>query len=30
LRQGAPLAVTPESVRRQIVILERCRELSPV
>lgn len=30
LREGAPLAITPESVRRQIVILERCRELSPV
>jgi predicted dehydrogenase len=30
LRQDAPLVITPESVRRQIVILERCRELSPV
>jgi scyllo-inositol 2-dehydrogenase (NADP+) len=30
LRQGAPLAVTPESIRRQIAVLERCRELSPV
>jgi predicted dehydrogenase len=30
LRQDAPLAITPESVRRQIVILERCRQLSPV
>lgn len=25
-----PLMITPESVRRQMVILERCRELSPV
>jgi len=25
-----PLVITPESVRRQMVILERCRELSPV
>ena len=30
IRNGAPLAVTPESVRRQIAVLERCRELSPV
>ena len=30
LRQGAPLAITPQSVRRQIAVLERCRELSPV
>jgi hypothetical protein len=30
IRDGAPLAITPESVRRQIVILEKCRELSPV
>jgi len=30
LRNGAPLAVTPESVRRQIAVLEKCRELSPV
>jgi hypothetical protein len=30
LRHGAPLAITPESVRRQIAILEKCRELSPV
>jgi predicted dehydrogenase len=30
IRQGAPLAITPESVRRQIAIFERCRELSPV
>lgn len=25
LREGAPLAVTPESVRRQIEVLDRCR-----
>ena len=25
-----PLVITPESVRRQMVILERCREISPV
>jgi len=30
IREGAPLAITPESVRRQVVILEKCRELSPV
>ena len=30
LREGAPLAITPESVRRQVAVLERCRELSPV
>ncbi|MBI2940970.1 MAG: Gfo/Idh/MocA family oxidoreductase [Chloroflexi bacterium] len=30
LREGAPLAVTAESIRRQIAVLERCRELSPV
>ncbi len=30
LRYNAPLGVTPESVRRQVAILERCRELSPV
>jgi scyllo-inositol 2-dehydrogenase (NADP+) len=30
LREGAPLAVAAESVRRQISVLERCRELSPV
>ena len=30
LRQGAPLAVTPESVRRQVALLDRCRELSPI
>ena len=30
IRQGAPLAVTPESVRRQVAVLERCRAQSPV
>ena len=30
LRQGAPLAITPQSVRRQVAILEKCRELSRV
>ena len=30
LRQGAPLAITPASIRRQIAVLERCRELSPL
>lgn len=30
IRSGAPLAITPESVRRQVAILERCRELSPM
>ncbi len=30
LRQGAPLAITPESVRREIAVLEACRRLSPV
>jgi scyllo-inositol 2-dehydrogenase (NADP+) len=30
IRGGAPLAITPESVRRQIAVLEKCRELSPV
>lgn len=30
IRQNAPLAITAESVRRQMVILEECRELSPV
>lgn len=29
IREGAPLAITPESVRRQIAVLERCRELNP-
>lgn len=30
IRDGAPLVVTLESVRRQVAVLERCRELSPV
>ena len=30
IREGAPLAVTAESVRRQVAVLEKCRELSPV
>ena len=30
IRQGTPLVITPESVRRQVAILEKCRELSPV
>jgi predicted dehydrogenase len=30
LREGAAPAITPESVRRQIAVLERCRALSPV
>ena len=28
LRQGAPLAITPESVRRQIAALEKCHQLA--
>lgn len=30
LAGSGPLVITPESVRRQVAILERCRELSPV
>jgi scyllo-inositol 2-dehydrogenase (NADP+) len=30
IRNGADLAIPPDSVRRQVAILERCRELSPV
>lgn len=30
IRQGAPPAITAESVRRQIVVLEKCREQSGV
>ncbi len=30
IRCGRPLAITPESVRRQMAILDRCRALSPV
>jgi len=30
IRGSAPLAITAESVRQQVAILEKCRELSPV
>ncbi len=30
IRKGAELAICPESVRAQIAVIERCRELSPV
>lgn len=30
IRQGTPLVITPESVRRQVAVLDRCRELSPI
>lgn len=30
LRQNAPLMITPESVRRQMAVLEQCRQLSPI
>ena len=30
IRDGAPLAITPASVRRQVEIMERCREMSPI
>ena len=30
VRQGAPLAVTPESVRRNIALIETCKQLAPV
>ncbi len=30
IREGAQLAITPSSVKRQVEILERCREMSPV
>jgi predicted dehydrogenase len=30
VRRSAPLTITPESVRRQMAILQMCRELSPV
>jgi scyllo-inositol 2-dehydrogenase (NADP+) len=29
LRENAPLAITPESVRRQITLIEKCRMLCP-
>lgn len=30
LREGAPLAITPESVRRNVALLETCHRLCPV
>ena len=30
LRQGAPLPITPESVRRVMWVIEECRRLSPI
>ena len=30
IRDGTPPLVTPESVRRQILVLDKCRSLSPV
>ena len=30
IRHGAPLAITPESVRRNIAVLEECRRQSPL
>ena len=30
VREGAPLAVTPESVRRNIALIETCKQLAPV
>ncbi len=30
LRDGAPVPVTPESVRRQMVVIEKCLEMSAV
>ena len=30
IREGQPLAITPESVRHQMAVIERCRALSPV
>ena len=30
MRRGAPLVVTPESVRRQVAILEKCHQLCPL
>jgi len=30
IRHGKPLAITPESVRRQIAVLEECRRQSPL
>ena len=30
IRTGSPVAISAASVRRQVEILERCREISPV
>jgi scyllo-inositol 2-dehydrogenase (NADP+) len=30
IREGAPLVITPESVRRQIAVLQTCHELCPL
>lgn len=30
IKEGGPLAITPESVRRQIALIEKCKTLSPV
>lgn len=30
VKEGAPVAITPESVRRQIALIEKCKKLSPV
>ena len=30
IRSGSPVAISAASVRRQVEILERCREISPV
>lgn len=30
IREGSALLVTPESVRRVMVVLEKCREMSPI
>ncbi|MCP4168613.1 MAG: Gfo/Idh/MocA family oxidoreductase [Chloroflexi bacterium] len=30
IRSGAPLVISPESVRRQVAVLEQCRESGPV
>lgn len=30
LREGAPLAITPASIRRQIAVLEQCRATAPI
>ena len=30
IRQGRPLVVTPESVRRQMRVLDECRKMAPV